>query len=148
MLNVNHWFVGAGRGSVLKAFSAELDEEHQADNLLLMFFVVSVCAALLLWRPEQVDETNVYTLSHPPQAARMQRILLIVDMWAAEGSRPWLALDATHHVFPTLIAGVEDALAPMTGAHNWQQQVSFLRTPAGAGYMAALAEQCEMIRRR
>lgn len=147
MLNVDHWFVGAGRGSVLKAFRAELDEEHQADNLLLMFFVVSMCAALLLWRPVQVDETNVYTLPHPPQAARMQRILLTVDMWA-RGSRPWLALDATRHVFPALIAAVEDALASMTTPHNWEQQVGFLRTSAGSDYMEALLEQSESIRRR
>jgi hypothetical protein len=147
MLNVNHWFVEAGRESVLKAIKAELDEEHEADKLLLMFFMVSVSAALLLWRPLELSKANVYKLSHPPQAARMQRILLTFDMWAGS-SHPWLALESTQHVFPALIAAVEDALASMTGAHNWEQQVGFLRTSPGIRYMEALVEQSESIRRR
>jgi hypothetical protein len=147
MMNVDQWFTGAGRASILKAFRQEQDEKHQADNLLLVCFVISVCAALLLWRPMEVTEANAYELSHPPQAARMQRILLTIDMWA-RNSRPWIALEATLHIFPSLIGAVEDALAPVTGAHNWEQQVGFLRTSAGERYMEALIEQSESIRQQ
>ncbi|HEY7403976.1 MAG TPA: hypothetical protein VIB39_10670 [Candidatus Angelobacter sp.] len=147
MLNVDNWFDRAGRGSFLHAFGQERAESHQADNQLLVCLVMSVCAALLLWQPMELTEANVYELSHPPQAARMERILLTIDMWA-RNSRPWIAMDATQHIFPDLISAVEDALAPVTGAHNWEQQVNFLRTSAGQQYMHALIEQSESIRRQ
>jgi hypothetical protein len=147
MLNVAHWISGEGRKSILSALGAEGSEDRQADNLVFMIVVASICAALLLWRPMHVDEANASQLPHPPQAARMQRILLTVDMWA-RGSRPWLALDATQHIFPTLISAIEHALAPITYAHNWEQQVGFLRTSAGTRYMEGLVEQSESIRCR
>jgi hypothetical protein len=147
MLNVEHWVSGAGRAGILSALKTEEREGQQADNLLLMIFVASLCAALLLWRPVHVDEANVYQLSHPPQAGRMERILLTIDMWAKD-SHPWLTFDATQRKFPALIGAVEEALAPVTGAHNWEQQVGFLRTSVGASYMAALVEQSELIRRQ
>lgn len=145
MLNVDHWFSGGGRGSVLRALKAGEADDPQADQLLLTFFVASVCAALLLWRPQHVDERNAYELSHPPQAARIERILLTIDMWARD-SRPLLVLEAQQHRFPALTAAIEDALAPMTGFQNWQQQVGFLRTSAGECYIHALIEQSESIR--
>lgn len=147
MLNVAHWFSGAGRSTMVKALRAEGSEEKVADNMFFIIFAASLCGALLLWRPMHVDEANAYQLPHPPQAARMERILLTIDMWA-RGSRPWLALDATQHVFPALIAAVEDALAPITDNHNWEQQIGFLRTSVGARYMEGLVEQSESIRRR
>lgn len=146
MLNVDHWLAGHGRKSVLKALKAEGYQAHDADHVLLLFFVASLCAVLLLWRPIPINEATVYQLSHPPQAARMERILLTIDMWA-KGSHPWLTLDATQSKLPALISAVEEALAPLTGAHNWEQQISFLKTSAGTGYMAALIEQSELLRR-
>src|SRR5260221_7799093 len=82
MLNVDHWFSGGGRANVLRALKAEGAKDPHADHLLLMFFVTSICATLLLWRPAHIDERNAYQLSHPPQATRMERMLLIIDMWA------------------------------------------------------------------
>lgn len=146
LLTASHWVAEGGRSTVLKAFRCDCSDESAPNELLFAFFVVSISATLLLWPPARVRQFDVYKISHPPQAARMNRILGTFDMWARE-SCPALASNSAHKLLPTLITAVEDALSAITGGHNWQEQVQFLRTPAGERYWAQLIEHSESQRR-
>ena len=133
-LLLNNLIAGNARASAVAIF-LKLDEEPVSvqDEVLFACFVVAVGAFLYIRPPLTVNSTNVYTLSHPPQAERMNFIINQAMRWCQPsrvGLAAWMTLDR----FQKLMRGAAEATLGDSGGINWAAQTAFLTSPGGREY--------------
>jgi hypothetical protein len=108
------------------------------DEILFSSFVMAVGAFLYVLRPFSVNSSEVYTRTHPPQAARMSWIIRNATRWCDQNNRAALAAYMTLRKFQLLMNIVSVAIVGMTGGHNWGEQTAFLQSDAGSKYFKQL----------
>jgi hypothetical protein len=106
---------------------------ERQDQVLLSCFVLAVAAYLFLRPAPTLDSVNIYRLTHPPQAARMNLIMHDAIAWCKQ-NRPHLVAWMTVERFQVLMAAVAEAMLGKGGSANWQAQSEFLRSADGDAY--------------
>jgi hypothetical protein len=107
------------------------------DQVLVLLFVAAVGAFFFTRTPQDLSVNDPYTLTHPPQAARMNLVMKAVQAWCVQ-NRPQLVDWLTPQRFQELMRAVAAAVREMNGDRDWSEQVRFLQTPAGAAYFRRL----------
>lgn len=110
------------------------------DQILLASFVLSIAGLLFIFPPSVFDQDNLYLLTHPPQAARMNEIMHGVRTWCGQ-NLPALEVWMTLERFQVLMHAAREATSGLSGARDWSQQTEFFRTQAGAEYFRKLKDQ-------
>ena len=133
-LILNNLIAGYARASAVTTF-LKLDEEPVSfqNEVLFSCFVVAVGAFLYIRRPVAVNSTNVYTLTHPPQAERMNSLMTQAMRWCQPsrvGLAAWMTLDR----FQGLMRSAAEATLGDSGGMNWAAQTAFLTSPDGHEY--------------
>jgi len=133
-LVLNNLIAGSARASAVTTFlQLEVEPVSVQDEVLLACFVVAVGAFLYIRQPVTVNSTNIYTLTHPPQAERMNFVMTQAMRWC-QPSRPGLAAWMTLDRFQKLMRGVAEASRGDSGGINWAAQTAFLMSPDGLEY--------------
>jgi hypothetical protein len=129
-----HLIDGAGR-SVLTLLKLGAELTSIQDQVLFALVVVAVGAYLFV-RPAP-DLKDIYKLTHPPQAARMNFLMLEASGWCKQ-NRPELErwMKGRYH---NLMNAAAEATCGKSGAQVWGDQTAFLRSEEGAEYISALA---------
>lgn len=83
--------------------------------------------------PQDLDATNVYTFTHPPQAWRMNCVMEQGVRWCKQ-NRPGLVEWMTPDRFQILMRSAAEATWGMNGGKDWSAQIAFLRSADGAEY--------------
>ncbi len=119
-----------------------LEEQNEGvqDEVLLSSFVIAVGAFLFARTPSTVDNTRIYKLIHPPQAARMNFIMHSAFTWC-EQNRPHLNAYMTPEKFQMLMRATAMATWGMNGGTDWAVQTAFLQSDEGARYISKLDER-------
>jgi len=133
-LVLNNLIAGNARASAVTTF-LKLDEQPLSvqDEVLFACFVVAVGAFLYIRHPVTVNSANVYTLTHPPQAERMNFIMNQAMRWC-QPSRADLAARMALDRFQKLMRGTAEATPGDSGGINWAAQTAFLMSPDGREY--------------
>lgn len=87
--------------------------------------------------PEKQNSTRLGKTT-PPQAARMNQIILSAVRWCRQKDRTVLEDWIIPERFENLMGGMAEAVWGLTGGRNWSDQTAFLRSAAGAVYMQEL----------
>lgn len=139
-LVLTHLIAGEGRISALRLLGHSTAQNGAADEVLLSLFVLSVGAYFFVSSPAVFDGVTLYSLTHPPQAARINELMHNVQAYCRQ-NRPaleaWLTLDR----FQLFMRAVEEATLGMTHGRNWSEQTKFFSTDRGAEYFTCLHEQ-------
>jgi hypothetical protein len=125
---------GAGR-SWLTVLKLDAEQVSVQDEVLLAL-VVSALGAYLFVRPAP-DLTDVYKLTHPPQAARMSFLMREAVGWCRQ-NRPSLEAWITRRFQSLMNAAL--ATLGKNGAQVWGDQSAFLKSEEGVKYDRALGE--------
>jgi len=114
--------------------------ESELDEILLCSFVVSVATVFAIFPTVGFDEDTLFRLAYPPQAIRMDRIMLNVMAWCDQ-NRPALRSVIKPEWFRRILfASLQD------GADDWSGQV--LRPPLNKVYFSQLnAELVQLLER-
>lgn len=121
---------------LLKLTSAGSDEQRQA---ILGCFVVAVGAFFFVRPPIDLARDPIDSLTHPPQAARMDRLMASTIRWCEQYNHGDLAAWMTpDDRFRKLMNGMAVAVWGMNGGVDWAAQTAFLRSEAGSDYMKRL----------
>ena len=130
---------GSARPPAVMLLKLEQSLQKAQEKCLFDCFVVAVGAFLLLRPPPALDGDAVYRLTHPPQAARMNCIMIWAIRWCRK-VRPGLEVWMTSERFFDLMAGVATAIWGPTGdvQKGWGAQSAFLKSEAGIAYLQAL----------
>jgi hypothetical protein len=110
------------------------------DEILLASFVFSIAGLLFIFPPTAFSGRDLYLLTHPPQAARMNEIMHGVRMWCARNA-PALGAWMTLERFQVLMHASREATSGLTGVLHWSQQTEFFLTQAGTEYFRKLQGQ-------
>jgi hypothetical protein len=105
--------------------------------VLFSCFVVAVGAFLYIRHPVTVNRTNAYTLTHPPQAERMNLLMTQAILWCQQGRNglaAWMTLDR----FQKLMRGAAEATLGDVDGVNWAAQTAFLTSSDGREYARKL----------
>lgn len=128
---------GGGRPQAVSLLKLEAEPVSVQDEVLFSCFVVAVGAYLFVRPPQALDNANIYKLTHPPQAARMNCLMQQGIGWCKQNRsslEAWMRLDR----FQMLMNGVAEATWGMNGGRDWAAQVAFLQSEAGAEYFRKL----------
>jgi hypothetical protein len=109
------------------------------DEVLFSCFVLAVGGFLFARPPVDVIKSNVYTLTHPPQLARLNFAMEAAISWCRQ-NRPALAVWMTPDRFRRLIRPGAEAIWGVDGGLRWQEQIVFLESTAGKEYFRKLGE--------
>ena len=139
-LVLTHLIAGERRDGTLKSLGYSTAQNGAADEVLLSLFVLSVGAFFLVSSPAIFDDVTLYSLTHPPHAARMNQLMHNVQAWCKQ-NRPGLEAWLTLERFQLLMGAVEEATLEMSGGRNWSEQTKFFSTDLGAEYFRQLHEQ-------
>ena len=108
-LVLNNLIAGSARASAVTTFlQLEVEPVSVQDEVLLACFVVAVGAFLYIRQPVTVNSTNIYTLTHPPQAERMNFVMTQAMRWC-QPSRPGLAAWMTLDRFQKLVESFDES---------------------------------------
>lgn len=133
-------------GSFRTLLKLEREQSGVQDEILFALFVVAVAAYLFLRPAPDLDPIEIYKLTHPPQAARMNFLMQETMGWCSH-NRPALEIWMKSR-FPHLMRVTAEAvLGGVAGAKVWSNQSAFLRSQEGAKYIRALAEGIEAYRK-
>jgi len=124
------------RAPSLALLGLDAAQAEVQDQTLFALIVVAV-GAYFLQRPAP-NLGDVYALSHPPQAARMQFLMGHAVAWCRQ-NRPALEGWITGRYQVLMSATAEEALS-QGGGLVWASQTAFPRSDAGKAYMSALEE--------
>jgi hypothetical protein len=113
---------------------ADADRENKK---LFACFVIAVGSFLFVRTSTVLTPENIYTLSHPAQATRMDFIMRQAVSWCRM-HQPALAEWMNPEVFDQIMSTV-DVVMPGTGGQGWAAQNTFLQTEVGDAYMKRLA---------
>ena len=139
-LVLTHLIAGERRARSLKSLDYTRIEDEVADKLLLSLFILSVSSFLLASSPAIFDNVTLYSLTHPPQAARMNELMKNVHSWC-EQNRPVLETWLTLERFQLLTDTVREATLEISGGQKWSDQTTFFISDTGAEYFRRLHEE-------
>jgi hypothetical protein len=128
---------GGGRAQAVSLLKLEAEPSSVQDQVLFSCFVVATGAYLFVRPPQALDKVSVYGLTHPPQAARMNFLMHQAILWCKQkrpGLDAWMTLDR----FQKLMNSVAEATWGMNGGKDWVEQIDFLRSEEGTGYVRKL----------
>ena len=108
------------------------------DQTLLACFVLAVGTFLFVRPTKSLTPENIYTLCHPPQAARMDFILRAAVNWCRK-HRPALADWMSPEVFDKIMSTLSYVTPGADAGQGWRSQTIFLQTEIGDAYMRTLA---------
>ena len=126
---------GPGR-SWLTLLKLDAKQASVQDEVLFALVVVAVGAYLFV-RPAP-DLNDIYELTHPPQAARMNFLMHEAIGWCRQ-NRPELEAWMKRR-FQNLMSAVAEATLGVSGAHVWEDQTAFFKSEEGAKYISSLSE--------
>lgn len=128
---------GTGRAHAVSLLNLETQPSSVQDEALFSCFVVAVGAYLFVRPPQALNPANIYEVTHPPQAARMNCLMQQAIKWCRQ-NRPsletWMTLDR----FQKLMNAVAEATWGMNGGTDWAAQTEFLRSEHGVEYFRRL----------
>jgi hypothetical protein len=130
---------GEARESTLTLLKLEAEPTNVQDQVLFSCFVISVGAYLFVRPAPPLDKAVVYTLTHPPQAARMSCLMEQAIGWCKQ-NRPDLEAWMTLLRFQRLMNSVAQATWEIHGGRDWAQQTAFLLSEGGSEYFRKLNE--------
>jgi hypothetical protein len=128
---------GGGRAQEVSLLKLEAEPSEVQDEVLFSCFVVAVGAYMFVRPPQALDSANIYNLTHPPQAARMNCLMQQAISWCKQkrpGLQAWMTLDR----FRRLMRAVAEATWGMNGGRDWAAQIAFLQSEDGAEYFRKL----------
>jgi hypothetical protein len=129
---------GTGR-SWLTALELDGENVSVQDRVLLSLVVVGVGAYLFVRVRPDLNRLDVYKLTHPPQAARMNFIMQEGMHWCRQ-NRPGLEASMTESRFKELMTVAREATLGVDSVQVWGHQTAFLLTEEGDQYISALAQ--------
>ena len=129
-----------------KNFSAVLKLDSISPDVLdrsIFSCLVVVAGAFLFSRPPtDISKENIYTLTHPPQAARLDYLMRHTINWSV-ANRPGLVEWMTNERFQGIMRAVAEATWGMNGGVNWDRQTVFLRSEEGVKYLQELSKRID-----
>lgn len=137
-----HLFDSEWRSHAVKLLKCEGEAGNVQDEVLISAFVVAVGAFFFVRPPVALDNSSVFDLKHPPQAARMKFVMDRVMSWCKQ-NRPNMSEFMTKDRFNTLMSAAADATWGMNGGRSWGDQIAFLQSHDGSEYSTKLAECVE-----
>jgi hypothetical protein len=130
---------GNRRQQALGLLKLEEWEVSEQDNVLFSSVVVALGAFLFARAPSIVNNARIYSLTHAPQAVRMNFILHFALNWCKQ-NRPHLQSYMTKERFQVLMRAVAVATWGMNGGADWSHQTVFLQSENGSSYISKLSE--------
>lgn len=112
------------------------------DQTLLACFVLAVGTFLFVRPTKVLTPENVRTLSHPPQAARMDFIMRTAISWCRQ-HRPVLTDWMSPDIFDKIISTLAYVTPGADGGQGWAAQTAFLQAEIGDAYMKTLAARVD-----
>ena len=132
---------GRRRQQALGLLMLEKEKESVQDEVLFSSFAVG--AFLFVRAPSTVESPRIYTLTHPPQAARMNFIMHFAINWCKQ-NRPDLEMYMTRERFQVIMRAVAKATWGMNGGADWSAQTAFLHSDDGSAYISELGESLKV----
>jgi hypothetical protein len=105
-------------------------------------FVLAVGTFLFVRPTKFLTPENIYTLCHPPQAARMDFIMRNAVNWCRH-NRPALAEWMSPEVFDKIMSTLVYVTPGADAGQGWAAQTTFLQTEIGDTYMKTLATRVD-----
>lgn len=130
---------------MLTLLKLEAKQTSVQDEVLFSLFVVAVAAYLFVRPAPDLNPIEIYKLTHPPQAVRMNFLMQEAIGWCSQ-NRPHLEAWMKGR-FQSLMRATAEALLGTDGAQVWANQNAFLKSEEGAKYIRALAEGIEAYRK-
>ncbi|HTP88796.1 MAG TPA: hypothetical protein VMJ34_17715 [Bryobacteraceae bacterium] len=115
------------------------------DETFLACFIVAIAGYMFLWPVPDVNATDIYKLSHPPQAARLNFLMHEVIGWCRQ-NRPRME-EWIERQFQTLMQVTAEAVLGRGGSVVWAKQTRFFRSPDGTAYVAELGRRIDEYRK-
>jgi hypothetical protein len=112
------------------------------DQTLMACFVLAVGTFLFVRPTKPLTPKNIYTLCHPPQAARMDFIMRSAVNWCRH-NRPALAEWMSPEVFDKIMGTLAHLTRGAAAGQGWAAQTTFLQTETGDAYMKTLATKVD-----
>lgn len=135
---LEHLIAGPRRKQATELLCCDHLPDSAQDEILFSSFVMAVGAFLYVLRPLSVNPSEVYTRTHPPQAARMSWIMRAATIWCNQNNLSALATYMTLSRFQLLMNIVSAVIAGMTGGHDWSEQTNFLQSDDGSDHIKKL----------
>jgi len=129
---------GETRKNISAALRLDNSSPEAIDQVLLSCFVIVAGAFLFSRRPTDLGKEDLFGLSHPPQAARLDYLMRHIILWCRE-NRPALADWMTNERFQQIMRAVAEATWGMNGGLTWDDQTAFLRSENGRKYFQDLS---------
>jgi hypothetical protein len=123
---------------ILTLLKLDADQANVQDEVLFSLFVVAVGAYLFVRPAPDFNEFNIYKLTHPPQAMRMNLIVREAILGWCRRFRPELEVSMTKSRVRNLMNAAIEATLRKSGTQVWGDQAAFLRSKEGAKYTSAL----------
>lgn len=142
-LRLTHLILGDGRIVALDLLEHRT-EDAQSDEVLLWSFVLSVGAFFFARVPAVFSNLTIDSLTHPPQAARMNLVMHAVSAWCRQ-NRPILERSVTLDRYQALMRVVAEATRGVNGGNHWQDQTIFFLSTDGARYFDRLSVQVGLV---
>jgi hypothetical protein len=108
------------------------------DGACFSLFVVAVAAYLFVRPAPDLNPIDIYHLTHPPQAVRMNYLMHEATGWCSHNRPELVAWMKTR--FQNLMKATAEAVLGESGTRVWANQTAFLRSEEGAKYIRALDE--------
>ena len=127
----------------------KLDPSPPPENLdqrFLAFFMMAVAGYMFLRPPDDLNGVDVYRLTHPPLAYRLNFLMREVAAWCSH-NRPALEDWLMKSFGPIMNATVEAIHGVTDYRQVWANQLSFRRSDAGRQYDATLTEGIAVYRK-
>jgi hypothetical protein len=136
-LVLSHLIAGDTRSIAIPLLRFSDVDPREQDQMLLSCFVLAIGSFFFTTPPVNVNSSNIYSLTHPPQAARMNCVMLQARRWC-DFNRPGLGPWMTAERFNTMMGVVVHATWGMNGGKDWAAQTAFFESKDGAEYFRKL----------
>lgn len=128
---------GSGRQAILRYLGLDSEESSASDQTLFALFVIAVSGYLFIRPSANLNKSDVYGETHPPQAARMMFIMLEAIGWCRQ-NRPELEAWIESQ-YPALMEAVAEAALGISAGQVWGDENAFLNSESGRKYIVDLA---------
>jgi len=109
------------------------------DEILLSCFMVAVAAFFFTRTPVEIGKRDIYTLTHPPQVARLNYAMEHAIGWCKH-NRPALVTWMTRDRFLSITKSTAEATWGANSCSAWNSQITFFQSDAGLDYIRGLGE--------
>lgn len=130
------------RAFAINALDLDSKPPARQDQTLLACFVLAVGTFLFVRPTKTLTPENIYTLCHPPQAARMDFIMRTAVNWCRQ-HRPALAEWMSPEAFDKIMSTLAYVTPGADAGQGWAAQTTFLQTKIGDAYLKTLAAKVE-----